>query len=136
MTVARQARLWQWAAVVYGVCAVLFIAYFPTVVVQGQQASMIQLWGPSVLVPVSIPVLVTAVPALLPWRKSLLAWIVAGLLGVFIVVTALSFGLLYIPSAVFSAVAGYLHRRAPVEDAPPPPDDWPGVARHGPAGWS
>ncbi|MGC3993991.1 MAG: hypothetical protein QM779_07800 [Propionicimonas sp.] len=134
MKVATQARLWQWAAVLYGVCAVLFMVYIPTRNVQGQLVSLFELFGPSVLVPVSIPVLVAAVPALLPWRKSLLAWIVAGGLGVFIIATALSFGLLYLPSAVFSGVAGYLHHRAPVEDAPPPPDDWPGIVRHGPAG--
>lgn len=125
MTTARQARLWQWAAVAYGVCAVLFLAYFPTMIVQGNQYPMIQVLGPSMLVPVSIPVLVTALPAVLPWKKALVAWVVAGLLLVFIVVTVLSVGLLYFPSAVFTGVAAYLHGRAPIEDAPPEPDDWP-----------
>ncbi len=125
MTTARQARLWQWAAVAYGVCAALFLAYFPSVTVQGSSYPLIQVLGPSMLVSVSIPVLVTALPALLPWRKSLVAWIVAGALLVFIVVTALSVGLVYFPSAVFTGVAAYLHGRAPIEDAPPPPDDWP-----------
>ena len=33
--------------------------------------------------------------------------------------------MVYLPSAVFTAVAAYLHGRAPIEDAPPEPDDWP-----------
>lgn len=134
MTVARQATLWQWAAVAYGVCAVLFITYFPGFVVQGQRVAMIQLLGPSMLVPVSIPVVAIAVVALLPWRRSLLAWLLTAALVVFIVATALSFGLLYLPAAAFSAVAAYLHHRAPIEDAPPPLDEWQGVPRRPQAG--
>ncbi len=125
MTVARQARLWQWAAVAYGICAVLFLAYFPSMTVQGEQYPLIQVLGPGMLVPVAVPVVVTALPALLPWKKALVAWIVAGALLVFIIATALSVGLVYLPSAVFTGVAAYLHGRAPIEDAPPEPDDWP-----------
>jgi hypothetical protein len=125
VTVARQARLWQWAAVAYGVCAVLFLLYFPTVTVDGFQVPLIQVLGRSMVIPVSLPVLITALPAVLPWRKALLAWVVAGGLMVFIVVTALSVGLVYLPAAVFTGVAAYLHGRAPIEDAPPEPDDWP-----------
>ena len=55
----------------------------------------------------------------------MLAWVLAAALLVFIVVTALSVGLVYLPSAVFTGVAAYLHGRAPIEDAPPEPDDWP-----------
>lgn len=124
MTVARQARLWQWAGVAYGACAVLFLFYFPTITISGQQFTLDQRYGPSVLVPISLPVLATLVPAALPWRKPLVAWIVAAALGVFIVVTIGGIGLVYLPSAVFTAVAAHLHGRAPIEDAPPEPDNW------------
>ena len=125
MTVARQARLWQWAAVAYGACAVGFLLYFPSVVVDGYSRPLLEVLGRSMLIPVSLPVLVAAIPAVLPWRKALIAWIVAGCLLAFIAVTALSVGLVYVPSAVFTGVAAYLHGRAPIEDAPPEPDDWP-----------
>ena len=125
MTVARQARLWQWAAVAYGACAVGFLVYFPTVKVDGYSRPLLQVLGPSMLVPVALPVLVAALPAVLPWRKALIAWIVAGCLLAFIAATALSVGLVYVPSAVFTGVAAYLHGRAPIEDAPPERDDWP-----------
>ncbi|MGV8908859.1 MAG: hypothetical protein ACOH1Y_07735 [Propionicimonas sp.] len=125
MTVGRQARLWQWAAVGYGVCAVLFLLYFPSVVVDGYSRPLLQVLGPSMLVPVTLPVVAAALPAILPWRKALIAWIVAGCLLVFIIATALSVGLIYLPAALFTGVAAYLHGRAPIEDAPPEPDDWP-----------
>ena len=125
MTVARQARLWQWAAVAYGVAAVLFLLFFPSVTVAGYHRPLLQVLGLSMVIPVSLPVLVTLIPAILPWRKALIAWIVAGALVIFIGVTILSVGLIYLPSAVFTGVAAYLHGRAPVEDAPLPPDDWP-----------
>jgi hypothetical protein len=125
MSVARQARLWQWAAVAYGVAAVLFLLYFPSVTAGGYQRPLLQVLGPGMVIPVSLPVLATLIPALLPWRKALVAWIVAGCLVLFIVVTILSVGLVYFPAAVFTGVAAYLHGRAPIEDAPPPPDDWP-----------
>jgi hypothetical protein len=126
MTVARQARLWQWGAVVYGLCAVAFITFFPSVTVGDQEVPMIWVWGPWMLVPVSIPVIVAAVPALVPGRKALVAWIVAGVLGVFVVATLFSIGLLFLPVAAFTATAAYLHQRAPIEDAPPVPDTWDG----------
>ncbi len=125
MSVARQARLWQWAAVAYGIAAVLFLLYFPSVTVAGYQRPLLQVLGPSMVIPISLPVLVTLLPALVPWRKALIAWIVAGCLVLFIVVTILSVGLVYFPAAVFTGVAAYLHGRAPIEDAPLPPDDWP-----------
>lgn len=125
MTVAKQARLWQWAAVFYSVCAGLFLAFFPSVTVEGYHFSLLQTMGTAIIPGLAVPVLVSALPALLPWRKALVAWIVAGLLLVFIVATALSVGLMYLPSAAFTAMAAYLHGRAPIEDAPPAPDDWP-----------
>jgi hypothetical protein len=33
--------------------------------------------------------------------------------------------MIYLPAAFFTGVAAYLHGRAPIEDAPLPPDDWP-----------
>ena len=51
-------------------------------------------------------------------------WGLAGVLVAFIVATVLSVGLIYLPAAVFTGVAAYLHGRAPIEDAPPEPDDW------------
>jgi hypothetical protein len=57
MSVARQARLWQWAAVAYGVAAVLFLLYFPSVTVAGYQRPLLQVLGPSMLIPISLPVL-------------------------------------------------------------------------------
>jgi len=125
MSVARQARLWQWAAVAYGVAAVLFLLYFPSVTVAGYQRPLLQVLGPGMVIPVSLPVLVTLIPAVLPWRKALVAWIVTGALVVFIAVTVLSVGMIYLPAAIFTGVAAYLHGRAPIEDAPLPPDDWP-----------
>jgi hypothetical protein len=125
MSVARQARLWQWASVAYGVAAVLFLLYFPSVTVAGYQRPLLQVLGPSMLIPISLPVLATLIPALLPWKKALIAWIIAGGLVVFIGVTILSVGMIYLPAAVFTGMAAYLHGRAPVEDAPLPPDDWP-----------
>ena len=125
MSVARQARLWQWAAVAYGVAAVLFLLYFPSVTVDGYQRPLLQVLGRSMIIPISLPVLATLIPAVLPWRKALIAWIVAGCLLVFVIATALSVGLTYLPSVLFTGVAAYLHGRAPIEDAPPEPDDWP-----------
>ena len=125
MTVARQARLWQWAAVAYGVAAVLFLLFFPSVTVAGYQRPLLRVLGPSMVIPISLPVLAVLVPAVLPWRKALIAWIVAGGLVVFIVVTILSVGMIYLPAAVFTGVAAYLHGKAPIEDAPLPPDTWP-----------
>ncbi len=125
MSVERQARLWQWAAVAYGVAAVLFLLYFPSVTVAGYQRPLLQVLGPAMVIPVSLPVLATLIPAVLPWRKALVAWIVTGALVVFVVVTVLSVGMIYLPAAFFTGVAAYLHGRAPIEDAPLPPDDWP-----------
>ena len=125
MTVERQAQLWQWAAVGYSVAAGVFLAYFPTVRVDGFDYSLLQTLGTSILPGLAVPVLVSAIPALLPWRKALVAWIVTGLLLAFVVSSALSIGLMYLPSAVFTAVAAYLHGRAPIEDAPLEPDNWP-----------
>jgi len=124
MSVARQARLWQWAAVAYGLAAVLFLLFFPSVTIGGYQRPLLQVLGPSMVIPVSLPVLATLIPAILPWRKALIAWIVAGALVIFIVAAILSVGLVYVPTAVFTGMAAYLHGRAPIEDAPLPPDDW------------
>lgn len=125
MSVARQARLWQWAAVAYGFAAVLFLLFFPSVTVDGYQRPLLQVLGLSMVIPVSLPVLVMLIPAVVPWRKALVAWIVAGALVIFIVASILSIGLIYLPAAVFTGVAAYLHGRAPIEDEPLPPDDWP-----------
>jgi hypothetical protein len=125
--VATQARLCQWAAVVDGIVVMLFLAYFPTVTLGDQQVPMIWLYGPAVLVSLSIPVVAAAVVAVLPWRKALLAWILAGLLAVFVAVTIFSVGMLYVPMAVLSAVAAHLYRRAPIEDAPLMRDEWRGI---------
>ncbi len=125
MTVARQARLWQWGAVVYGICVVVFLAFVPSVPVGDGVVPMVALLGPWTLL-FGLPALVAAIPALVPWRKSLVAWIVAGVLAVFVGATVLSVGMLYVPVAAFTAVAAYLHRRAPIEDAPPPQETWDG----------
>lgn len=125
MSVGSQARLWQWAAVAYGVCAVLFLLFFPSMVVDGYSRPLLQVLGPSMVLPVTLPVLLTALPAVVAWRKALIAWIVAACLLVFIIATALSVGFIYLPSALFTGVAAYLHGRAPIEDAPLEPDNWP-----------
>ncbi|MBK8460603.1 MAG: hypothetical protein IPL43_10825 [Micropruina sp.] len=128
MSVAKQARLWQWAAVAYAVLAGLFLAFFPSLTVgSGDAARSVALWtvaGPAVLLPLALPAVIAAIPAVLPWRKTLVAWIVAGVFVAFIVGTLFSVGLIYVPVAAFGVVSGYLHQRAPIEDAPPEPDTW------------
>ena len=52
MSVERQARLWQWAAVAYGVAAVLFLLYFPSVTVDGYQHPLLQVLGAGMVMPV------------------------------------------------------------------------------------
>jgi hypothetical protein len=128
MTVAKQARLWQWAAVAYALFAALFLTFFPTMTVgSGEAARSASLWemaGPGVLMALGIPAAVAAIPAVLPWRKPLVAWIVMGLFAALIMATVLSIGLIYVPVASFTGVAAYLHQRAPIEDAPSEPDTW------------
>jgi len=127
MKVATQARLWQWGAVAYGLLVAAFLTFWPSVTVGNQEVPMIWVYGPAMLVAVLAPVLVAVIPAVVPWRKSLVAWIVAAVIGVFAVVTVFSIGILYVPVAAFTATAAYLHHRAPIEDAPLEPETWDGT---------
>lgn len=121
MTVATQAKLWQWAAVVYVVAASVFFAFMPILAVQTASGphwvAPFGVLGWAVFPPLLIPLALTLVPILVRRRRVRVAWICAGVLGALCLFLALSSGLLFLPAPVFAAVGAYLTARAPVEDA-------------------
>lgn len=120
VSVARQARLWQWAAVAYTVLASAFFALMPLIAVpaRGEVAwvAPYTLLGWLVFPPLLIPVALTLVPLLVRRRRVLIAWICTGALGVLCLLLILSWGLLLVPAALFGAVGAHLTARAPIED--------------------
>ncbi len=121
MTVARQAKLWQWAAVVYVVAASIFFAFMPILAVQTASGSQwvppFRVLGWTVFPPLLIPLALTVIPLLVRTHRVRVAWICVGVLGALCLFLALSSGLLFLPAPVFAAFGAYLTARAPVEDA-------------------
>ncbi len=117
------ARAVQWLAVVLSLAAAL-VALF---VLRGSSVTMmtssdgptetvvssptlLEAQGASVLIPLLVPVLLTLVPVLIPsgtvWRIASI--VSAALLGIFVVLGALSVGWLYVPALLAAIVAAVL----------------------------
>ncbi len=120
VSVARQARLWQWAAVLYTVVASVFFAFMPLIAVptpSGATAvAAYTLLGWLVFPPLLIPLALTAVPVLVRRRRVFVAWTCTGILGVICLLLILSAGLLFIPAVLLAAIGAHLTARAPIED--------------------
>jgi hypothetical protein len=118
--VAKQARLWQWAALVYTVVAAAFFAFMPvTPIRSGDTTHWVAPWallGPGVFGPLAVPVLLALLPLVIRWRRLLVAWVCTAVLGLLCVLLVASAGLLYVPASLLSAVGAYLAGRAPIED--------------------
>jgi hypothetical protein len=118
VSVARQAKLWQWGAVASTVAASLFFAFMPLFAQpNGAILSAYQLLGWYVFLPLLVPLALTLVPALVRGRRRLLvAWVCTGVLGLLCLTMALSWGIVFLPAPLIGAVGAYLTGRAPIED--------------------
>lgn len=120
VSVARQALLWQWAAVVYVTGASVFFALMPILSLQTasgpQWVAPFALLSWSVFLPLLIPLALTVVPLLVRRRRVLVAWICTGILGALCLAMILSAGLLFLPAPLLGAVGAHLTARAPIED--------------------
>ena len=89
------------------VAAALFLLVWPvyTGSVGGRpaRATLLEINGPSVLIPVMFPVFLTLAPLLI--RKQLVRIIATVLIGAFVVIAGFSIGILYLPAAVFMLLA-------------------------------
>lgn len=117
---ARQARLWQLAALLYTVAASVFFAFMPLLAVatpDGQRwIAPFALLGWGVFGPLLLPVVLTAVPLLVRTHRVVVAWICTGVLAVLCLFLALSWGIVFLPAPLIAAVGAHLTRRAPIED--------------------
>ncbi len=109
----------RWAAVALAlVCLASVISAFgPTVERAGtsydtsgtlrqtrERVSLLEMQGPSALVPLSIPPLIGLLPLVL--ARRLVRLVAAGLLLLFAIVAGYSIGLFYLPAAVTMVLAG------------------------------
>lgn len=129
VTVATQARLWQWAAVAYVIGASLFFAFMPILALPGQDGKPVwvapyRIAGWAVFLPLLIPLVLTLIPVLVPGRRVRLAWICVGILTALCLYLALSSGLIFLPAPVLAAFGAYLTMRAPIEDAELVDEPW------------
>jgi hypothetical protein len=103
------------------VAAALFLLVWPvysgSVGGQPARATLIQINGPSVLIPVMFPVFLTLMPLLL--RKQFVRIIVTVLIGAFVVLAGFSIGLLYLPAAIFMLIASSVPDSAKTDWRPP-----------------
>lgn len=120
VSVARQAKLWQWAAFAYTIGASIFFAFMPLLPVQtagGQRwVSPFAMLGIGVFGPLLLPMLLTLIPILIRRHRVRVAWICTGVLAVLCLFLALSWGIVYLPAPLIAAVGAYLTGRAPIED--------------------
>ncbi|MFT4294200.1 MAG: hypothetical protein QM582_02175 [Micropruina sp.] len=120
VSVARQAKLWQWAAVAYVVAAAVFFSFMPLITVPTASGAVTvaayAMLGWMVFPPLLIPLVLMIVPLVVRRHRVRIAWICTGLLGAICVLMIMSVGMLFIPAALFGAVGAYLTARAPIED--------------------
>jgi hypothetical protein len=120
VTVARQAKLWQWAAVAYTVAAAVFFSFMPLFGVPTPSGTATvaayALLGWMVFPPLLIPLALMLVPLLVRRHRVRVAWFCTGLLGAICLLMIMSVGMLFVPAALFGAVGAYLTARAPIED--------------------
>ncbi len=120
VTVARQAKLWQWAAVLYTVAAAVFFSFMPLITVPTASGAVTvpaySLLGALVFPPLLIPLVLMVVPLIVRRHRVRVAWICAGLLMAICLLMVMSVGLLFVPAPLFMAVGAYLTARAPIED--------------------
>jgi hypothetical protein len=128
------------AAVVWGVALVVGTATFPaysgtsvSVACPGcpqvrselPAQTLIEVNGPSVLIPVGLPLVVAALVALVLWsgRPSMVAaWVLITLLWLFTLLAMFSIGTFIVPSALLLTLAAALSRKpGPPAAAPPTP---------------
>lgn len=117
---ARQAKLWQWAAFAYTVAASAFFAFMPLIGLPSggdvRWLSAFALLGWGVFPPLLIPLALTLVPILVRRRRVRVAWICTGVLAAICIYLAMSWGFIFVPAALIAAVGAYLTGRAPIED--------------------
>jgi len=109
MRVAR-GRRWFLAALLLttAVSALLLLLPLSTGQVTGQPAdhrSLLSTEGPGIILPLAVPVLVCLIPLLAPVRRRrAAAWVSAAILTVGVVISLLSIGVFFVPSAILLAV--------------------------------
>ena len=117
---ARQARLWQWAALAYTVAASAFFAFMPILPVQSPDGLLwvapFAMLGWGVFLPLLIPRLLTLIPILVSRWRVRVAWSCTALLAALCAFLALSWGFVFLPAPMIAAVGAYLTGRAPIED--------------------
>jgi hypothetical protein len=117
VSVARQAKLWQWAAFVYTLIASAFFAFMPLIQrPDGRHVSAFALLGIGVFVPLLVPMVLTLIPVVMPRWRVRVAWICTGLLGLVCLYLAFSWGIVFLPAPILAAVGAHLTGRAPIED--------------------
>ncbi|MFT3860139.1 hypothetical protein [Micropruina sp.] len=120
MSVARQAKLWQWGAVAYVVAASIFFTFMPLLAVRSGDATVwvspYRMLGWQVFLPLLLPLALTVIPLLARRHAIRVGWVCVGLLSAICLLLALSSGLLFVPAPVLMALGTYLATRAPVED--------------------
>ena len=126
VSVARQAKLWQWGAVGYVVAASMFFAFMPLFAQpNGTFVPAFRLLGPGVFVPLLLPLVLTLVPALARGRRRLLiAWVCVGLLAALCLLYVLTWAIVFLPAPLIGAVGAYLTGRAPIEDEAVGDEPW------------
>src|SRR5690349_8090523 len=109
MRVAR-GRRWFLAALLLttAVSALLLLLPLSTDQVTGQPAdhrSLLSTEGSGIILPLAVPVLVCLIPLLAPVRRRrAVAWVSAAVLAVGVVISLLSIGVFFVPSAILLAV--------------------------------
>ena len=117
VSVARQARLWQWGAFVYTLIASTFFAFMPLIQrPNGSHASAYFLLGWGVFMPLLVPMVLTLVPIVVPRWRVRVAWICTAILGLVCLYLAFSWGIVFLPAPILAAVGAHLTARAPIED--------------------
>lgn len=117
VSVARQAKLWQWGAVVYVVLAAIFFAFMPLYQrPDGASVSAFGLLSWAVFLPLLVPLGLVLVPVLVRVHRVRIAWICVAVLAVVCIGLAFNWGIVFIAAPLISAVGAYLTGRAPVED--------------------
>ena len=128
VSVARQAKLCQWGAVVYIVAASIFFAFMPLLGLQagGEKVwvSPFQVLGWQVFPPLLLPLALTVLPLVVRSHRIRVGWICVAVLTALCLFLALSSGLLFLPAPVLLALGTFLASRAPIEDVEATDDLW------------
>lgn len=128
VSVATQAKLCRWGAVVYVVAASIFFAFMPLLGLQsgGEKVwvSPFQVLGWQVFPPLLLPLALTVIPLVVRRNQIKVGWICVGVLTAICLFLALSSGLLFLPAPVLMALGTHLAARAPIEDEEPDDQPW------------